>query len=321
MEPIWNGILTCDYERTRPNGSLLEWELYTRSLISWPQILMDDSSPYGRLRRAGIVDIPETDHARITCAWHARLAVPRYVAELIALTTRDQNAAATALDLCDNARHSGDAVAWTSALASATNELIRVNATHIVNWLLPEERWTTLLTGLFDSRTKAEACMVALQLPAEPSHVLAAHQVLLDAASTSDPTQAAEHVAATGHLYGSHPPATTATPYEDPDGATVLIATIDPAEAATTSRRMAAHRTTAVSRRDAWQTAAILAAAGDDRAVTEVQAMAAALGWAATCEERRKPLRDRYLATVRRWCATYDLDPARITLDDLAKVT
>lgn len=38
MDIAWNGILTCDYERSRPQASPLERELYTRSLITWPAV-------------------------------------------------------------------------------------------------------------------------------------------------------------------------------------------------------------------------------------------------------------------------------------------
>lgn len=64
MDIAWNGILTCDYERTRPQASPLERELYTRSLITWPAVFLGDSCPYGSERRPGIVDVPGPHRTR-----------------------------------------------------------------------------------------------------------------------------------------------------------------------------------------------------------------------------------------------------------------
>ncbi|MEU9891080.1 hypothetical protein [Sphaerisporangium sp. NPDC051011] len=102
MEPVWNGLLTCDYERTRPEATPLEWDVYTTSLITWPRVLMDDPRPYGRLRRPGIVDIDQSDHEHLTSLWHARLADPEFVRELIAQTRHDRDTAHDALDACSS---------------------------------------------------------------------------------------------------------------------------------------------------------------------------------------------------------------------------
>ncbi|OHV27516.1 MULTISPECIES: hypothetical protein [Pseudofrankia] len=173
MEPVWNGMLTCDYERTRPQATPFEWDLYTRSLTRWPLILMNDPESYGRLRRSGIVDIPELVHHTITGRWHARLRNLDYVADLISRTVADRRAVALVLDACDAARRENDLAGLTAALATATTAFLRVNATHVVNWLLPEDRWERLLIDLLGSRESALTCLSALQLPTEPGHILA----------------------------------------------------------------------------------------------------------------------------------------------------
>ncbi len=263
MEPVWNGILTCDYERTRPDASPLEWDLYTRSLISWPAALMGEPAPYGQLRRPGIVDISQDVHEILTRKWHERLAEPSFVAGLIADTGKDRSDTSAALDSCAAAADS----AILPALKAATAGLLRVNATHIVNWLLPEEHWETLLTSLLGTRTEALTCLSALQLPDTPSHILAAHG---RTASAGDEA----------------------------------------------SQFASSSRIRARERRDAWYLAALLAA-GDGPALSEVRALAAVLGWAATSEERRNELRTRYLAAVGTWCAAAGLDPGQITTADL----
>lgn len=175
MEPVWNGMLTCDYERTRPAATPLGWDLYTTSLITWPAVLMDEPAPYGRLRRPGIVDIDLADHQWLTGLWHARLADPDLVTDLITRTRHDRAAATHALDECDTSHASGNATAFTTAMAAATAAILRVSSTHIVNWLLPEQHWEILLTHLLGTRTQALTCLSALQLPDEPGHILAAH--------------------------------------------------------------------------------------------------------------------------------------------------
>jgi len=72
MDLVWNNLLTCDYERTRPGAPRVELDLYTRSLTSWPRILLGDPRPYGHLRRPGIVDIPQADHEALTSVRHQR---------------------------------------------------------------------------------------------------------------------------------------------------------------------------------------------------------------------------------------------------------
>jgi len=260
MEPVWNGMLTCDYERTRPHATPFEWDLYTRSLLRWPLVLMNDPEPYGRLRRAGIVDVSEPVHRALTNRWHAHLRDPDYVADLITRTAADRQAVALALDACDTANQDNDLPGLTAALADATTAFLRVNATHIVNWLLPEDRWEQLLADLLGSRDSALTCLSALQLPTKPGHILA-----------------------------------TATAETD----------------------ILARRAPAAARREAWTTAALVAAAGNDQALTEVRALAMVLSWAAGSEERRKELREHLLATARAWCDATSTDPHRITTEDL----
>jgi hypothetical protein len=175
MEPIWNGLLTCDYERTRPAASLLEWDIYTTSLIRWPQVLMDHPRPYGRLRRVGIVDIDQADHEELTGLWCAHLADPRLVADMITRTSADRAQSSAALGECDRAVAQHQTEALASAISAATAAFLRVSSTHIVNWLLPEQRWEALLTGLLGTRPHALACLSALQFPDHMGHILADH--------------------------------------------------------------------------------------------------------------------------------------------------
>lgn len=171
MEPVWNGILTCDYERTRPDASRLEWDLYTRSLIRWPAVLMGEPVPYGRLRRPGIVDVLQAQHEYLTAKWHELLASPAYTADLMASTGRDRAECAAALNSCGT----GTPSMTRPALRRATALFLRVNSAHIVNWLLPEDRWEKLATQLLGTRADAQTCLSALQLPDSPGHILAAH--------------------------------------------------------------------------------------------------------------------------------------------------
>jgi hypothetical protein len=120
MDLAWNGILTCDYERTRPLASRLELDLYTRSLIAWPQVMLTDPSPYGRLRRPGIVDISEPDHRKLTAAWHRKLSDPAYVRNLIQQATHDRDTASLRLGSLDRALAAGDPASCRAAAEAAT---------------------------------------------------------------------------------------------------------------------------------------------------------------------------------------------------------
>jgi pyruvate,water dikinase len=173
MEPVWRQMLTCDYERTRPDATHLELDLYTRSLISWPMVLFGETRPYGHLRRPGIVDIAESDHDYITSAWHHHLTDPAYVGSLTERTSCDRAAAADKLDRLDQAIRSGKRDRSQTAVTAATEAVLRVMSTHIVNWLLPEDSWEDWLSGLLGNRGAARTCLTALMLPAEPGHILA----------------------------------------------------------------------------------------------------------------------------------------------------
>jgi pyruvate, water dikinase len=249
MDLAWNGILTCDYERTRPLASRLELDLYTRSLIAWPQVMLADPSPYGRLRRPGIVDIPEPDHRKLTAAWHRKLGDPAYAQNLILQATRDRDTAALRLGSLERALAAGDRASCQAAVEAATEAVLRVMSTHIVNWLLPEDQWECRLAALLGDRGRALACMSALQLPAEPGHILAAP--------------------------GDHGEAQ--------------------------NEAIAARRAAAAASRDSWRSAALQAAEGDPSALEHVRVISGILQWAATSEERRNELRERYLALARSW--------------------
>ena len=247
MDLVWNNLLTCDYERTRPGAPRLELDLYTRSLTSWPHVLLSDPRPYGRLRRPGIVDIPQEDHAAVTAAWHQRLADPAYVCSLIRQTADERKTATCWLDRLEQAIGAGDRPRASAATPAATAAVLRVMSTHIVNWLLPEEDWERFLAGILGDPGRARACMSGLQLPDAPGHILAASQ------------QHSDHAEA--------------------------------------------RRTEASRLRDQWASDAARAAAGDTAAIAQVTTISSLLEWAATSEERRKEIRERYLALARAWAA------------------
>lgn len=325
MEPVWNGLLTCDYERTRPGSTRLEWDLYTRSLITWPTALMDDPTPYGYLRRPGIVDVPQREHERLLTCWHALLADPDYVRDLAARATARQHHTHQALDSAEAALARRDTPAAARALAEATSAFLQVMSTHIVNWLLPEQEWEDLLAELFGDRDRdrARACALTLATPAETGHILGAHEHLLAVADAvrhgkqDIDTAAADIAARSGTLYGTGSPAAAAMPMEDPARAAELLAATACGDTGSGSHAMAAARHRALEVRDAWSLAAHLAATGNPPALEKVRAMVLVTGWAAGSEERRKELRHRYLAAVRRHCEQQGTDATHITARDL----
>lgn len=271
MEPVWNDLLTCDYERTRPNATALEWELYTRSLLAWPATLLGICEPYGRLRRPGIVDIDHNIHRRLLCQWHTSLQDADYVADLITRTTQWHRDTDLTLTRAECALDATDPAPARQALCAATAAFLDVMTTHIVNWLLPEQEWNQLLTSRFRDPRRAADCLLALMTPATTGHLLASH---LDNA---------------------------ANPRADPACSAADL------------------RHQADSARQSWEAAAVLAAAEDDDAVTQVRLIAALCSWAATSEESRAVLRSRYLTATRRWAeltgrcdatlTTYDFQP------------
>ncbi|MGW4694081.1 hypothetical protein ACWEO1_17010 [Kitasatospora cineracea] len=320
MEPVWKGLLTCDYEHTRPGSTLLELDLYTTSLISWPLVLMDDARPYGRLRRLGIVDIPEPEHLALTARWHQLLADPDRAAATVAAAERRRLVADAALGDLEHALDRGEAGG--RHIARATEAVLGIMSPHIVNWLLPDEQWQHLLAGLLGSDADGRACRLALNTPDATGHLLDAHLDLLDGADAladgGDLATTADILAArAGTLYGAGSPAAAAMPLEDRARAAALLT----ATAATDTRRQRAAideaRLRAVRLRDAWHLAALLAAAGNPAATAQVTAAATVCRWAAGSEESRKVQRHRYLAAVRRWCAHHHADPAAVTTADL----
>ncbi|MEV7006657.1 hypothetical protein [Streptosporangium sp. NPDC051022] len=193
MDEVWNGIRTVDYEHTRPAGTPLEWDLYTRSLIAWPQVLMDVPTPYGRLRRPGLVDIDEADHQHLVGTWHTRLTDPAYVTDLIACTATARARTGATLEELDAALETENVAAASAALADATAHLLTVMSTHIVNWLLPEAAWERLLAELLGSRSAALAGGLALMTPTDPGRLLNAHLFPAHIASSTKVPVARQH--------------------------------------------------------------------------------------------------------------------------------
>ncbi|MFF0413446.1 hypothetical protein ACFYUY_23790 [Kitasatospora sp. NPDC004745] len=320
MEEVWKGLLICDYEHTRPGSTALELDLYTTSLTRWPLVFMDDSRPYGRLRRAGIVDIPEPDHLALTGRWHHLLADPAYATAMVtAAEQRHQRADAALLALEDQL---DDGEPAERQLAAATEAFLGVMSAHIVNWLLPEDQWQDLLADLLGSDADGRACRLALNTPDATGHLLDAHLVLLDRvaalAEGADLATAASTLAArAGTLYGDGSPAATAMPLEDRTRAAGLLTAT--AATDTTGQRdlIDASRRRAVRLRDAWTLAAQLAAAGNPAATARVAALTRVCRWAAGSEESRKVQRHRFLAATRRWCQRAAADLATLTAADL----
>jgi hypothetical protein len=267
MDIAWNGMLTCDYERTRPQASPLERELYTRSLTAWPAVFLSSPTPYGTIRRPGIVDIPEPEHSQLVGQLHEHLAHPGHARGLADRAAAQRQVAAAALD---RAEHSLPGPA-TADLAAATGAILIVMSAHIVNWLLPEDQWETRMAKLLGNRADARTCIAALSIPASAGHLL---------------TQL------------------TRTAAVDVPG--------------TRPGQIRQARNGTADRRDRWLTAAVLAAAGDAPALDAVRAMVITLQWAAESEERRRDLRERYLALAAAWCARTDLSMQCVTIADIS---
>ncbi|MFD7577466.1 hypothetical protein [Kitasatospora sp. NPDC059817] len=321
MEPVWNGHLTCDYERTRPGSTALELDLYTTSLTRWPTVLMNDPRPYGQLRRAGIVDIPEPDHRTLTESWHRQLGDPDYAAAMVAAARQRRQHTDTALDSLEHALRVAGGKTGT-CLARATTAFLDVMSTHIVNWLLPEQQWEDLLTDLLGGRHQGRACLLVLNTPDAAGHLLDAHQFLLsNAAAVRDGTDLAAAATAvsarTGTLYGHGSPAAAAMPLEDRTAVAELIVTTARTDTDGQLQAIGDARHRATVLRDAWALAALLAAAGDTAATRQVTALTAVCRWAADSEESRKIQRHRYLAAARRCCERADIDPTAVTTADL----
>ncbi|MFE2727125.1 hypothetical protein [Kitasatospora sp. NPDC059327] len=323
MHTRWNDTVVQDYELSRPDATPLELDLYTTSLTTWPTVLIGDPATFGTLRRTGIVDIPVPEHERLAAALAAHLAAPARVRALIAAALAREQRSGQALATAEQALDHADAAAASASLADATGAFLKVMSTHIVNWLLPEQRWEDTFTRLLDNRHAARECLLALATPDDTGHLLDAHQGALHAAAAvraGRPLQhaAAEIAARAGTLYGVGSPAVAAMPLEDPANAAHLIqGLLEENDHERQLAAIAAGRSRALLLRDAWQAAALLAAAGDDRDVSSVRATVLVLGWAAGSEERRKVLRHRYLAAGRRWCHLTDRDPTSVTTTDL----
>ncbi|MEV7775942.1 hypothetical protein [Kitasatospora sp. NPDC086791] len=323
MHPHSNGTVVQDYELSRPEATLLERDLYTSSLITWPTVLIGDPTPFGMLRRPGIVDIPVTDHDRLVAALAAYLDDPANARTLVDRALDRERRSGHALAAADQALDRHDEPAAAQALSDATSAFLQVMSTHIVNWLLPEQHWEDTFTRLLADRRAARECLLALATPGETGHLLDAHQTALRAAAAVREGQplhlaAAEIAARSGTLYGAGSPAAAAMPLEDPANAADLIQDLLQRPGHHTQiAAITTARSRALLLRDAWEAAALLAAAGSDHDVRTVRATTLVLGWAAGSEERRKVLRHRYLAAARRWCHLTGQDPTRITTMDL----
>ena len=109
-------------------------------------------------------------------------------------------------------------------------------------------------------------------------------------------------------------------PMEDPARAAELLAATARSDTGSGAQAMATARHRALEVRDAWSLAAHLAATGDPPALEKVRAMVLVTGWAAGSEERRKELRHRYLAAMRRHCEQQGADATHITTRDLLAI-
>jgi hypothetical protein len=189
MAAAWNGMLTCDYEHDRPGASPVELELYTRSLIAWPAVIIEVPDPYGTLRRPGIVDIPEEDHRRLIGLLRDQLASPTRARDIADRAGTARAAAAAALDAAEG--HPSPA-----ALRQAAAALLPVMSAHVVNWLLPEEHWETLMAKMLGSRTAARTCIAALSVPENDGHLLARLKSAVPASGGNPATARNAHLAA-----------------------------------------------------------------------------------------------------------------------------
>ncbi|MEU8759525.1 hypothetical protein [Streptomyces sp. NPDC048659] len=323
MDTLWRDLVVQDYEISRPASTLLEFDLYTTSLMSWPATWMNDPTPFGVLRRPGIVDIDRSVHDHLVSRLADHLADPTRAQTFVTRAVGHRERTAAALARAEKALADGSVSTAGTALAEATAAFLPVMSTHIVNWLLPEAQWEAYFTLLFGDQERARACLLALSTPAQTGHLLAAHQEVVQAAlSVRDgaelATTAADLAARIGTLYGEGTPAARAMPYEDPQQAAALVqALAESSDPEAEFRQITAARARTTALREAWEAAALLAAAGDRDAVARVRAIVTILAWACDSEERRKVLRHCFLSAVRRWCQVQDRDPATLTTTDL----
>ncbi|MEU2516961.1 hypothetical protein [Streptomyces syringium] len=323
MDTLWRDIVVQDYEISRPTSTRREFDLYTTSLRAWPAVWMDDLTPYGVLRRPGIVDIDRTVHEELVERLADHLSDPARAQAVVTRAVGHRERTAAALARAEQALAAGAPAAAGAALAEATAAFLPVMSTHIVNWLLPEAQWEAYLTRLFADEGRARACMLALSTPAATGHLLAAHQDVVQAVlavrgGAAVAGTAADLATRIGTLYGEGTPAARAMPYENPVEVAGLVQTLAAsADPEAEFRQITTARARTQTLREAWEAAALLAAAGNPVAVARGRAIVTILSWACDSEERRKVLRHSYLCAVRRWCQGQNLDPATLTTADL----
>jgi hypothetical protein len=160
-----------DYEVDFPTATSYELGLYSSGLQLFPQVVLGKNFAWGRLRRAGVVDISVFDYEEILDIFASRCLTSGFISHMS--TTMD--------DLIGPLGKACDALGETLAagnlpqpkmLQNATDLVERLMAFHVLNWVLPIEEILTRLRRIVGTHAAAREALLSLIVPFTSSHLL-----------------------------------------------------------------------------------------------------------------------------------------------------
>lgn len=171
MQVRWRDLVIIDYEVDFPAATGYELGLYSSGLQLFPKVVLGIDRVWGRLRRPGLVDIPEALYEEILGEFAASCLTS---SSLYRMSTTMTDLISSLTQACDTLDEdlAADRHPKPELLESATSRLGHLMAFHVLNWVLPIDEIISRLQLLLGSRKAARETLLSMMVPFTSSHVL-----------------------------------------------------------------------------------------------------------------------------------------------------
>ncbi len=282
---------------------ILELEFYSQGLLRFPSLMLQMQTVWGVERRPGVVDIYRSVHQsvihnfEVSCfdlSFATRLEndLHRIVMDLTETNTR-----------LEHELSQGQVLIHT--IKVFFSQIYDLMAFHIVNWMLPFDKFRTFLEECLGSATQAKTCLKSFMVPSSPAHMTDFFLTIVGAAEhfvegSWNNERATDAARAIGMLQTV---GIEKAQIEDPDRFTHLVESYVSAEKQQAVQDQAellqSARDAAHERRNENFTRSLACALRHDGAFSKIQAIEKIARAAADAEEKRKVLQLRSLRNLR----------------------